>query len=177
MTYKFREALCIADGLVVLGCGGAPEASRVEIVEPAPSVYVGWSVLPRSQEGTGTSAACSVPTDARTDGPVAHQIPLAANAALSAAVGLRTSTFQLSEASLFTHSHQPEYLYQQSSRPWRDGGSGVPSVTYQHDLFSACAGQLDHSKRNVQRYPYVGRSSALGHPETHRLERAGRNRY
>ena len=40
MTYKLREALCIAGGLVVFGCGGAPEASRVEIVGPADGATV-----------------------------------------------------------------------------------------------------------------------------------------
>ncbi len=40
MIYKLRDALCIAGGLVVLGCGGAPEASRVEIVEPAEGATV-----------------------------------------------------------------------------------------------------------------------------------------
>ncbi len=40
MTYTLRETLCIAAGLVVLGCGGAPEASRVEIVEPADGATV-----------------------------------------------------------------------------------------------------------------------------------------
>ena len=40
MIDKLREALCIAGGLVVLGCGGAPEASRVEVVEPADGATV-----------------------------------------------------------------------------------------------------------------------------------------
>ncbi len=40
MTYKLREALCIAGGLVLLGCGGAPEASGVEIVGPADGATV-----------------------------------------------------------------------------------------------------------------------------------------
>ena len=37
---KLRKALCIAGGLVVLGCGGASEAIRVEIVEPADGATV-----------------------------------------------------------------------------------------------------------------------------------------
>ena len=40
MTYKLREALCIAGGLVVLGCGGAADVSRVEIGEPADGATV-----------------------------------------------------------------------------------------------------------------------------------------
>jgi len=40
MTYKLREALCIAGGAVLLGCGGASEASRVEIVGPADGATV-----------------------------------------------------------------------------------------------------------------------------------------
>ena len=40
MTYNLRKALCMAGGLVVLGCGGASEASRVEIGEPADGATV-----------------------------------------------------------------------------------------------------------------------------------------
>ncbi len=40
MTDRLRKTLRIAGGLLVVGCGGASEASRVEIVEPADGATV-----------------------------------------------------------------------------------------------------------------------------------------